>query len=112
LPTWKRPGPANENGHILSKNFIVFAVSSLGFLLLVGPHVGDVTASSVGRAVHADAPELPCDGHAYQGVYSASPGPIFLWAKFFFLLSSAARRHHRIGAVADASSNILHRIFV
>ena len=76
--------------NILSKNFIVFAVSSLGFLLLgwglmFGDGNGFVGLKGVFMAGGAD--NSPATGELYQGVYSAiSWAGIPFWAKFFFQL--------------------------
>lgn len=76
--------------NILSKNFIVFAVSSLGFLLLgwglmFGDGNGFVGLKGLFMASGAD--NSPATGDAYQGVYTAiSWAGIPFWAKFFFQL--------------------------
>ena len=76
--------------NILSKNFIVFAVSSLGFLvlgwgLMFGDGNGFVGLSGLFMASGAD--NSPATGDAYQGVYSAiSWAGVPFWAKFFFQL--------------------------
>mgnify|MGYP001014452641 CR=1 FL=1 len=76
--------------NILSKNFIVFAVSSLGFLvlgwgLMFGDGNGFVGLNGLFMAGGAD--NSPATGDAYQGVYSAiSWAGIPFWAKFFFQL--------------------------
>jgi Amt family ammonium transporter len=76
--------------NILSKNFIVFAVSSLGFLLLGwglmfgdgNPFIGLKGLWFIGGADNS-----PATGEAYKGVYSAiSWTGIPLYAKFFFQL--------------------------
>src|SRR3989338_7713869 len=76
--------------NILSKNFIVFAVSSLGFLLLGwGLMFGDGNPF-MGLKVLFFASGLdnsPAVGAAYKGVYSAiSWTGVPMWAKFFFQL--------------------------
>jgi len=76
--------------NILSKNFIVFAVSSLGFLLLgwglmFGDGNGFIGLKGLFFASGAD--NSPAVGSAYQGVYSAiSWAGVPFWAKFFFQL--------------------------
>jgi len=81
---------AKNTVNILSKNFIVFAVSSLGFLLLgwglmFGDGNGFIGLKGLFMAGGAD--NSPATGDAYQGVYSAiSWTGIPFWAKFFFQL--------------------------
>jgi ammonium transporter len=76
--------------NILSKNFIVFAVSSLGFLvlgwgLMFGDGNGFIGLKGLFMAGGAD--NSPAVGEAYQGVYSAiSWTGVPFWAKFFFQL--------------------------
>ncbi len=76
--------------NILSKNFIVFAVSSLGFLvlgwgLMFGDGNGFIGLNGLFMASGAD--NSPAVGDAYQGVYSSiSWTGIPFWAKFFFQL--------------------------
>lgn len=76
--------------NILSKNFIVFAVSSLGFLLLgwglmFGDGNGFVGLKGLFFASGAD--NSPAVGDAYNGVYSAIGwAGVPFWAKFFFQL--------------------------
>ncbi len=76
--------------NILSKNFIVFAVSSLGFLLLGwGLMFGDGTpfVGLQGLFFIGGADNSPAIGDAYKGVYSAiSWTGVPLLAKFFFQL--------------------------
>jgi Amt family ammonium transporter len=76
--------------NILSKNFIVFAVSSLGFLLLGwGLMFGDGTPfiGLKGLWFINGVDNSPAVGEAYKGVYSAiSWTGIPLLAKFFFQL--------------------------
>ncbi len=76
--------------NILSKNFIVFAVSSLGFLLLGwGLMFGDGTpfVGLKGLWFLGGADNSPAVGDAYKGVYSAiSWTSVPLLAKFFFQL--------------------------
>jgi Amt family ammonium transporter len=81
---------AKNTVNILSKNFIVFAVSSLGFLVLgwgimFGDGNGFMGLSGLLMAGGAD--NSPAVGDAYQGVYSAiSWTGVPLFAKFFFQL--------------------------
>ncbi len=76
--------------NILSKNFVVFAVSSLGFLLLgwglmFGDGNGFMGLSGLWMAGGAD--NSPATGDAYQGVYSSiSWATVPFWIKFFFQL--------------------------
>ncbi len=76
--------------NILSKNFIVFAVSSLGFLVLGwGLMFGDGTpfVGLKGLWFINGADNSPAVGDAYKGVYSAiSWTSVPLLAKFFFQL--------------------------
>jgi len=75
---------------IMSKNFIVFAVSSLGFLVLGwGLMFGDGTGwiGLQGLFFASGADNSPATGEAYKGVYSAiSWTGVPWWAKFFFQL--------------------------
>lgn len=76
--------------NILSKNFIVFAVASLGFLILGwGLMFGDGNGfmGLKGLFMAAGADNSPAVGNAYQGVYSAiSWAGVPFWAKYFFQL--------------------------
>ena len=76
--------------NILSKNFIVFAVSSLGFLLLGwGVMFGDGSPliGLKGLFFLSGADNSPAMGDAYKGVYSALNWTgVPLLAKFFFQL--------------------------
>jgi len=76
--------------NILSKNFIVFAVSSLGFLTVGwGVMFGDGTGliGLKGLFFAGGADNSPAMGEAYKGVYSAiSWTGVPFWAKFFFQL--------------------------
>ncbi len=76
--------------NILSKNFVVFAVSSLGFLLLGwGLMFGDGNAwvGLKGLFFASGLDNSPATGEAYKGVYSAlSWTGVPMWAKFFFQL--------------------------
>jgi len=76
--------------NILSKNFIVFAVSSLGFLffgwgLMFGD--GNPFIGLKGLFFVSGLDNSPAVGEAYKGVYSSiSWTAVPLWAKFFFQL--------------------------
>jgi Amt family ammonium transporter len=76
--------------NILSKNFIVFAVSSLGFLVLGwGLMFGDGNGfiGQKGLFMVSGADNSPAVGDSYQGVYSAIGwAGVPLWIKFFFQL--------------------------
>jgi len=76
--------------NILSKNFIVFAVSSLGFLFLGwGLMFGDGNpfVGLKGLFFVSGLDNSPAVGEAYKGVYSSiSWSAVPLWAKFFFQL--------------------------
>jgi Amt family ammonium transporter len=76
--------------NIMSKNFVVFAVSSLGFLVLGwGLMFGDGNGfiGTHGLFFVGGTDNSPAIGEAYKGVYSAiSWTDVPLWAKFFFQL--------------------------
>lgn len=76
--------------NILSKNFIVFAVSSLGFLFIGwGLMFGDGSPFiGLHGLFFASGPDnSPATGAAYKGVYSAIAWTgVPFWAKFFFQL--------------------------
>ncbi len=76
--------------NILSKNFIVFAISSLGFLILGwGLMFGDGNPfiGLKGLWFVSGLDNSPAAGSAYKGVYSAIAWTaVPLWAKFFFQL--------------------------
>jgi Amt family ammonium transporter len=76
--------------NIMSKNFVVFGVSSLGFLIIGwGLMFGDGSSlvGLKGLFFAGGADNSPAVGDAYQGVYSAiSWTGVPLWAKFFFQL--------------------------
>jgi len=76
--------------NILSKNFVVFAVSSFGFLLIGwGFMFGDGNAliGLKGLLFASGLDNSPATGEAYRGVYSAlSWVGVPIWAKFFFQL--------------------------
>ncbi|MBN1975682.1 MAG: ammonium transporter [Sedimentisphaerales bacterium] len=76
--------------NIMSKNFVVFAVSSLGFLFIGwGLMFGDGSSlvGLKGLFFVGGADNSPAVGEAYKGVYSALNWTgVPLWAKFFFQL--------------------------
>lgn len=81
---------AKNCANIMSKNFVVFAISSLGFLIIGwGIMFGDGNGllGLKGLFFVGGADNSPATGDAYQGVYSAiSWTGVPLWAKFFFQL--------------------------
>ena len=102
--------------NILSKNFIVFAVSSLGFLLLGwGLMFGDGNGfiGLKGLFMVGGLDNSPAVGDAYQGVYSSVAWTgIPLWAKFFFQLVFCGTAATIVsGAVAERVKYISFIIF-
>ncbi len=102
--------------NILSKNFIVFAVSSLGFLLLGwGIMFGDGNGfiGLKGLFFVSGADNSPASGDAYSGVYSAiSWTGVPLWAKFFFQLVFCGTAATIVsGAVAERIKYISFIVF-
>ncbi len=92
--------------NILSKNFIVFAISSIGFLVIGwGLMYGDGNPfmGLKGLFFISGADNSPATGAAYQGVYSAlSWATVPLMAKFFFQLVFAGTAATIVsGAVAE-----------
>jgi Amt family ammonium transporter len=97
---------AKNTVNILAKNYIVFAVSSVAFLLVgFGLMFGDGNAivGTSGIWFVGGADNSPLTGDAYRGVYSAlnwTGTP--LWAKFFFQLVFAGTAATIVsGAVAE-----------
>jgi Amt family ammonium transporter len=97
---------AKNTVNILFKNFIVFAASSLAFLLvgwglMFGDGNGFIGLSGIWMAAGAD--NSPMTGEFYKGVYSAiSWTTVPLWAKFFFQLVFAGTAATIVsGAVAE-----------
>jgi len=102
--------------NILSKNFIVFAVSSLGFLALGwGLMFGDGNpfVGLKGVFMLGGADNSPATGAAYQGVYSAlSWTGVPLFAKFFFQLVFAGTAATIVsGAVAERIKYVSFIVF-
>jgi Amt family ammonium transporter len=102
--------------NIMSKNFIVFAVSSLGFLILGwGLMFGDGSplVGLKGLFFVGGADNSPATGEAYKGVYSAiSWTGVPLWAKFFFQLVFCGTAATIVsGAVAERIKYIAFIIF-
>jgi len=102
--------------NILSKNFIVFAVSSLGFMVLGwGLMFGDGNAfiGTQGLFMASGADNSPATGDAYQGVYSAiSWAGVPFWAKFFFQLVFCGTAATIVsGAVAERIKYISFIVF-
>ena len=102
--------------NILSKNFIVFAASSIGFLIIGwGLMFGDGTGfvGLKGLFFLSGADNSPAVGDAYQGVYSAiSWTGVPLEAKFFFQLVFCGTAATIVsGAVAERIKYISFIIF-
>ncbi|MFH1269931.1 MAG: ammonium transporter [Candidatus Omnitrophota bacterium] len=102
--------------NILSKNFIVFAVSSLGFLLLGwGLMFGDGTPfiGLKGLFFLSGLDNSPATGEVYKGVYSAiSWTGVPLFAKFFFQLVFAGTAATIVsGAVAERIKYVSFIVF-
>ncbi len=102
--------------NILSKNLIVFAVSSLGFLLLgFGLMFGDGNGfvGTNGLFMLSGADNSPATNEAYEGVYSAlSWTGIPFYAKFFFQLVFCGTAATIVsGAVAERIKYISFIVF-
>jgi len=102
--------------NIMSKNFIVFAISSLGFLILGwGLMFGDGSnlVGLKGLFFVGGSDNSPATGEAYKGVYSAiSWTGVPLWAKFFFQLVFCGTAATIVsGAVAERIKYISFIIF-
>ena len=107
---------AKNTVNILSKNFIVFAVSSLGYFILGwGLMFGDgnLLVGTQGLFFVSGADNSPAVGDAYQGVYSAiSWAGVPLWAKFFFQLVFCGTAATIVsGAVAERIKYISFIVF-
>jgi len=97
---------AKNTVNILFKNFVVFAVSSVAFLLLgFGLMFGDGNPlfGISGLFFASGADNSPAMGDAYQGVYHALNWTgVPFWAKFFFQLVFAGTAATIVsGAVAE-----------
>ncbi len=97
---------AKNVSNILAKNYIVFAISSVAFLLAgFGIMFGDGNSlfGTSGLWFVGGADNSPATGDAYQGVYSSlSWTGTPLWAKFFFQLVFAGTAATIVsGAVAE-----------
>jgi Amt family ammonium transporter len=102
--------------NILSKNFIVFAASSLGFLILGwGLMFGDGNGfvGLKGLLFASGLDNSPAIGDAYKGVYSSiSWTGVPFWAKFFFQLVFCGTAATIVsGAVAERIKYVSFIIF-
>jgi len=97
---------AKNTVNILAKNFIVFAIASIGFWIIGwGVMFGDGNGflGLKGLLFVSGADNSPATGEAYQGIYGAiSWTGVPLWAKFFFQLVFAGTAATIVsGAVAE-----------
>jgi Amt family ammonium transporter len=97
---------AKNTVNILFKNFVVFAVASIAFLVVgFGVMFGDGNPlfGQAGLFFASGADNSPAMGDAYQGVYHALNWTgVPLWAKFFFQLVFAGTAATIVsGAVAE-----------
>lgn len=102
--------------NILFKNFVVFAVSSVAFLLIGwGLMFGDGNPfiGTSGIFLVSGADNSPAMGAAYEGVYKALNWTgIPLWAKFFFQLVFAGTAATIVsGAVAERIKFVAFLLF-
>jgi Amt family ammonium transporter len=102
--------------NILSKNFVVFAVTAIGFWLLGWGLMfgnGNGFVGSEGLWMVAGADNSPATVSAYQGAYSALNWTgVPLWAKFFFQLVFAGTAATIVsGAVAERIKYVSFIIF-
>jgi Amt family ammonium transporter len=102
--------------NILSKNFIVFAITSVAFWFLGwGIMFGDGTPlwGTKGLFMVNGPDNSPATGQSYQGVYSAIAWTgVPLWAKFFFQLVFAGTAATIVsGAVAERIKYISFILF-
>lgn len=97
---------AKNTVNILFKNFVVFAVSSIAFLVLGYGLMfgnGNPLFGTEGLFMVSGADNSPATGAAYQGAYAALNWTgVPLWAKFFFQLVFAGTAATIVsGAVAE-----------
>jgi Amt family ammonium transporter len=102
--------------NILAKNFVVFAVSSLAFLIIGwGIMFGDGNSffGSSGLFFLDGADNSPASGDAYSGVYTAIAwATVPLWCKFFFQLVFAGTAATIVsGAVAERIKFLSFTVF-
>jgi len=107
---------AKNTVNIMSKNLVVFAVSSLGFLVLgwgVMFGNGNDLFGLEGLLCVSGVDNSPATGDAYRGAYSAiSWTGVPLWAKFFFQLVFCGTAATIVsGAVAERVKYIAFILF-